>query len=104
MIYREKLENKKYASIDNKVLRDKNLTLEAKGLLCYMLGNTETWRFNEKSLAKCTNSGITKVRSAIKLLIQLGYINRKRICGKNGVFLYMEYEVFENPLNYKPKL
>jgi len=56
-----------YTTIYNQVLRDRNISNEARGLFCYMLSNDKnTWKFSEVSLVSETGSTITKIKNSIK--------------------------------------
>ena len=96
MIFRiEKRE--KYVVLDKGFLESQALSLKAKGLLALMLSRPNDWKFSEMELAKTSHDGIKSVRSAIKELIKLGYIERKQLKDGNK-FAGYEYVVREFPL------
>ena len=52
----------------NHHMKDKTLTLKAKGLLSVMLSLPENWNYNVRGLATLSRDGIDSVRSALKEL------------------------------------
>lgn len=93
-----------YTTIYNQVLRDRNISNEARGLFCYMLSNDKnTWKFSEVSLVSETGSTITKIKNSIKELMEFHYVIRKRerINGKLQGCIYI---LQEKPPNYIPDL
>ena len=50
MIYKVHNKEKGFTSIDNNIFHNKNLSLQAKGLLCLMLSLSDNWDFNKKGL------------------------------------------------------
>lgn len=87
-----------FTIIDNAILRDKNLSLKARGLLCFMLHLPETWVFTEKGLATVTGEGLKSIRSGLKELEDNKYLYRiqMRNANKTG-FGAMMYYLFEQP-------
>ena len=50
--------NKNYTVMSNYHLRDKNLSLKAKGLLSIMLSLPEGWHYNVRGLASICKEGV----------------------------------------------
>lgn len=72
----------RFDQIDKRTLQDFSvLQPEDLGVLCYLLSNSDNWKFNADLVAKKTGWGITKVRSSFKRLLDLGYLYRKKIYG-----------------------
>ena len=83
-----------FTQIDNLTLRDENLSLEAKGLLCYMLSNVDTWVFTEKELRKQAKVGEDKLKKILKELTTQGYLDRTQGRKEHGRFIY-DYIIYE---------
>ena len=77
-----------YATIPKEYLRDKNLSLKAKGLLTIIYTLPELWEYNMKGLSKVTGVSIKVIRTIIKELEDNFYIFRDRKQDKKGRFYY----------------
>ena len=66
--------NSNYTVMANYHLRDKQLSLKAKGLLSVMLSLPVEWDYTVAGLACISKEGIDAIRAAIKELEQAGYI------------------------------
>lgn len=105
---------KDYTVMANFHLRDRNLSLKAKGIMSFMLALPDTWDFSMEGLATCSRDGVDSVRSALKELEDSGYLVRSRARdekGKVGKAIYDLYEkpalekpILENPIQDKPIL
>lgn len=92
-----KVEKLKNASIiPNFHLKDKKLSLKAKGLLTIMYTLPDEWDYSMTGLCTITNTGITAIRNIISELELNGYLKRKQIKNTKGQFEY-EYYVFVQP-------
>ena len=63
---------KNYTVMANHHLRDKSLSLKAKGLLSLMLSLPEDWDYTTKGLAQICRDGVDSIRSAVQDLEQRG--------------------------------
>lgn len=88
--------NRNYTTIYNGFLQDKTISLKAKGLLAFILSLPEDWDLSVAGLVMCTLEGKEAVGTAIRELVEKGYINRVRV-HVNGKFKGYNYEVFEEP-------
>lgn len=70
--------NRGYTVMSNHHLRNKDLSLKAKGLLSQMLSLPEDWDFTLKGLSLINREQIDAIRAAVKELEQAGYIVRSR--------------------------
>jgi hypothetical protein len=91
----EKTQN--YTVMSNHHLRNKDLTLKAKGLLSQMLSLPEEWDFTLAGLAAINKESVDAIRTAVLELERAGYI--KRIQGRDakGKMVAIEYVIFEQP-------
>lgn len=91
--------NKNYTVMSNYHLRDKNLSLKAKGLLSYMLSLPDNWDYSLEGLVKVNKEGLSAIKSTVKELKENNYLEIKKLYGnqtKSGRIDY-EYLIFENP-------
>lgn len=88
---------KNYTVMSNYHLRDRNLSLKAKGLLSYMLSLPEDWDYSVNGLSAICKEGVSAIASTIRELEKMGYVTRSRIRNKNGVLGDVEYVVREYP-------
>ena len=65
--------NKGYTVMSNHHLRNKELSLKAKGLLSQMLSLPEDWDYTLKGLSLINREKIDAIREAIKELERAGY-------------------------------
>lgn len=96
--------NKNYTVMSNYHLRDKNLTLRAKGLMAFILSLPDEWDYTEMGLVACLKEGRGAIRSALKELENFGYLVRKRIRQPDGTMGTVEYTIYEKPMSEKPML
>lgn len=76
--------NKDYTVVSNESIKNPNLSLKAKGVLCLILSLKDVPELTEKDLVLFTKDGITGIRSSIKELEDCGYLKRERIRDENG--------------------
>lgn len=89
---------KQYTIINNHLLKNTDLSLKAKGLLCLMFSLPEDWNFSTKGLTSIVKDGERSVRSTLKELEDNRYLIRKPI--HDGAHIIdWEYQIFEAPYN-----
>lgn len=87
-----------YVLMNKTFLNDINLSWKAKGLLAYILSLPDDWQLYETELVKHSKDGKDSLKSAIKELIDQGYIHRgDRIRNEKGHVTGYDYKVFEIP-------
>ena len=84
-----------FTQIENLTLRDERLSYSARGLLNYMLSNKDDWKFTEYDLVSKSPDGRAKVRTAIKELIDKGYLKKQQERGERGRFTTYVYTIYE---------
>ena len=72
--------NSGYTVMSNHHLRNKELTLKAKGLLSQMLSLPEDWDYTLAGLSFINREKIDAIREAVKELERAGYIVRSSRC------------------------
>ena len=91
-----------YTVMSNYHLRDKSLSLKAKGLLSLMLSLPETWDYTLSGLARISLEGKDAIRATVVELEKAGYIQRHQTTGKDGKFGSNEYIIREYPASHEP--
>ncbi len=89
--------NDDYTVMSNIHLRDKNLSLKAKGLLSLMLSLPDDWEYTLTGLAAINRESKDAIRSAIHELEEAGYVRRRQTVDARGKFSRSEYIVYEEP-------
>ena len=89
--------NTGYTVMSNHHLRNKELSLKAKGLLSQMLSLPEDWDFTLKGLSLINREQIDAIRAAVKELEQVGYIVRSRERDSQGRLRGADYIIYEQP-------
>lgn len=93
--------NKNYTVMSNYHLRDKRMSLKAKGLLSFMLSLPLDWDYSLGGLEKICKEGKDSIRSALNELKLYGYLEIKKTQNEKGVFEY-EYMIYEYPYSENP--
>ncbi|MFI3212727.1 MAG: DUF6017 domain-containing protein [Eubacteriales bacterium] len=88
---------KDYTVMANHHLRNKELSLKAKGLLSLMLSLPESWDYTTKGLASICKDGVDSINGTIKELENSGYVIRERTRNEKGQLTATEYTILEEP-------
>lgn len=96
MIYR-KAKKKSFTQVDNYMILDSAISLQAKGLMMIMLSRPDEWTFYESELVKHCTNGLYALRSAMKELMDAGYLVRyqERDGNRFGELVTLVYEIPE---------
>ena len=89
--------NKGYTVMSNHHLRNKDLTLKAKGLLSQMLSLPENWDYTLVGLSRINREKIDAIREAVRELEKAGYIQRSRERDEKGCLRGADYIIYEQP-------
>ncbi|EUC57989.1 MULTISPECIES: DUF6017 domain-containing protein [Bacillota] len=89
--------NKGYTVMSNHHLRNKELTLKAKGLLSQMLSLPENWDYTLAGLSHIKREKIDAIREVVKELEQVGYIVRSQTRDEKGRLRGADYVIYEQP-------
>ena len=87
-----------YTVMSNYHLRDKSLSLKAKGLLSQMLSLPEDWDYTLAGLARINAEGKDAIRAAVNELEKAGYVTRSRMRDEKGRLSGAEYIIREQPV------
>lgn len=89
--------NTGYTVMSNHHLRNKELTLKAKGLLSQMLSLPEDWDYTLAGLSYINRESIDAIRTAVWELENAGYITRRQGRDEKGKMTAIEYTIYEQP-------
>jgi hypothetical protein len=93
---------KDYTVMSNYHLRDKNISLKAKGLLSWMLSNTDDWDYTVAGIVAVMKESRDAINSALCELEDYGYLTRKQVRSSDGKFSDVEYIISEKPITENP--
>lgn len=95
---------KNYTVMSNTHLRDKSLSLKAKGLLSVMLSLPDNWDYSIAGLVAICKENETAVKTALNELKDNNYVvvTKENPTKSNGGRIKYTYEVYEEP--YKQKI
>ena len=89
--------NKGYTVMSNHHLRNKELSLKAKGLLSQMLSLPEGWDYTLAGLSRINRESVDAIRTAVWELEKAGYIERRQGRDEKGKMTAIEYIIYEQP-------
>jgi hypothetical protein len=88
-----------FTIMSNHHLRNKALSLKAKGLQSLMLSLPESWDFTTRGLAFICKDGVDSITSALTELERHGYLTRRRLRDGRGRLTETEYTIHEQPVD-----
>ena len=96
--------SKNYSIISNEILRRKDLSLKAKGLMSLILSLPDSWDLTVNGLVEIVKESKNTIYSVLKELNKFGYVERNRVTNLTGKVIKWELLVYESPLTKKPQL
>ena len=87
--------NANYTTMCNYHLRDRNLSLKAKGLLSLFLSLPDEWHYSTRGVAAICKEGVDSVNSTLRELEEYGYLTRSQKRLENGRMGEIEYVIYE---------
>lgn len=87
---------KDFTVMSNYHLRDKNLSLKAKGLLSFMLSLPENWDYSTNGLVAICKESRDAIKSTLDELKKNGYLVIEKVRGEKGLYEY-NYIIREKP-------
>ena len=94
--------NRDYTTMANFHLRDRNLSLKAKGLLSLMLSLPDDWEYSVVGFAQICKDGVSCIRATLKELQENHYLTLEQSRDENGRMSRSEYTIYEKPLTDLP--
>jgi hypothetical protein len=82
--------------ISNRIARDERLSIEARGLLVFMLSMSDDWNFSINGLVSQTGSNRKMILRLVKELKAAGYLVQTRQHGKGGIYTACRWDLYEN--------
>ena len=92
----------KYTTISNSFLRDKNLSLKAKGFLTVIMALPDDWDFSIKGICSVLKEGKTSVYSAVQELKENRYCKTTPSRDEKGLIIGLDYVFYEEPYKEEP--
>lgn len=93
---------KDYTVMSNDHLRNKELSLKAKGLLSLMLSLPDEWDYSLSGLVTLSRDGRDSVTTSLDELMHHGYVRRKQSFDAKGRFSGYDYDISEKPFTENP--
>ena len=87
-----------YVAMPNHHLKEKEMSLKAKGLLSLMLAIPNGLKISTESLVSLSKDGKNSVTAALHELERFGYISRVMRKNEKGQYAGCEYTVHDVPL------
>ena len=84
--------SQQFVTISNEIMREKDISLKAKGLYALVMSLPDDWDFTLKGICAISKENYTAVNGAIKELMEAGYCKREqakeggRFCGYDYIF------------------
>lgn len=92
--------------MSNVHLREVGLSLKEKGLLSYMLSNSDGWAYRLRGLVRFSSDAINSIPSGLNELMRHEYLVRVKVRDAKGRIVGCDYQIFEVPqkdLSPKPE-
>lgn len=97
------IKNDNYTTMSNYHLKDKKLSLKAKGLLSMMLSLPDEWHYSVKGLKGICKESVNTINGILNELEENNYLVRRRKY-LNGKISEWEYVIFETNKNHDTEL
>ena len=94
---------KNYTVMSNYHLKDKRLSLKAKGLLSLMLSLPDNWDYSLNRLCAISKESLKVIRSTLQELEKHYYLTREKKQNNKGLFEY-DYLIYEHPYTQNPHM
>lgn len=95
---------KDYTTIANYHLREKDMSLKAKGLLTLYLSLSDDWNFSAEGIASICMEHKQTINKINQELEKFNYLKRVRITDGKGRFKDWQYDIYEQPLTNLPQV
>jgi hypothetical protein len=89
--------NGRFAALPNAIWTDERLSIEAKGVLGYLLSRPHNWNVRLPQIGRVLNVGKDRLQRIFRQLIEAGYVTREQRRTEGGVFGSAEYIVRDEP-------
>jgi hypothetical protein len=99
MRVRSKRDDRRYAAIPNEVMRNNDLSLDARGMIALMMGYSDDWTFYRDHLLEVAGIGRQKFQRVMVELQNAGYVELSAIKSANGAFIGKTYVIHDEPVS-----
>lgn len=90
-----------YTVMSNYHLREKDMSLKAKGLLSWMLSNDDCWDYSIAGIVSNCKENETAIKTTLIELENFGYLKRiKHFPDSNNSKIWYEYIIYEQPIGF----
>jgi hypothetical protein len=89
--------NGRFAALPNAIWTDDRLSVEAKGVLGYLLSRPHNWNVRLPQIGRVMNVGKDRLQRIFRQLIEAGYVTREQRRTQGGIFGSAEYVVRDEP-------
>lgn len=89
-----------FAQISNFLLRDRNITHKARGVMCQILSHKAGWVSSEQHLVSTSKEGRTSIRSALAELEKYGYLVREVMRNEDGTVAGSRWHTTGDPVSH----
>lgn len=86
-----------YTTMCNYHLRDRELSLKAKGLLSLFLSLPDEWHYSVRGISAICREGVDGINSTLQELEKHGYLTRRQLRQKGEKMGETEYVIYERP-------
>lgn len=90
-----------FTMVQNEILRDPSLSFRAKGILAFLLSHSEDFKIRMVDLHKWAGEGRDACLSAVKELVDAGFVVHEKKRGENGQ-MYTITHIYDEPVTGKP--
>lgn len=97
MVRIKRSQSDSFTIVDNKFVREENLSWKARGIFMYLYAQADDWNFYEAEVALHATDGKDSLRSGLQELEKFGYLRRERGRKQQGKFTNMVWELTMNP-------
>lgn len=85
-------------------LKEKEMSLKAKGLLSLMLSLPDDWDYSIDGLVTLSRDGKDSVMNALIELEKFRYLKRTKLTNEKGQFAGYDYDIYEKPYTENPQM
>jgi hypothetical protein len=103
--FKGKMENRiksNFSVVRNDILRNREISVQAKGVYAYLCSMSENWIFHNNAICKDLDFNIDTYKKYEKELIEFGAISKEIIKNSSQQTVGMKIVILDNPLPKKP--
>jgi hypothetical protein len=87
-----------FVVVDKEMINDTRLSWKAKGLMLYLLGQSDGWQFYESEITTHSKDGRDSTSNGLNELEEYGYLRRTPIRNEKGQFIGKRWDIYETPI------